>query len=170
VKEQKRRGTRKREDYSTRRVIGIEAIEEREQKARDNAFSKAWKEDFSIIDPKVFVELKVKSRKRKRKATEAEAEAEAEAAAEAEAVAEVEAVAEAEAEATIPLLDPRLFEEPIGSSTRKEKKKAFKAKPKKKAKRVQETIEIEAESWSELEVRTRAGRVIKRTSKVQKRA
>ena len=75
-----------------------------------------------------------------------------------------------EAEATIPLLDPRLFREPIGSSSTKGKRKASQAKPRKKVKVLQETIAIEAESWSESEVRTRAGRVIKRTSKVQKRA
>jgi hypothetical protein len=149
AKEQKRRGTRKRaENCSNGRVIGIEAIEEREQKARDNAFLKAWKEDFAIIDPKIFIEPKAKSRKRKRKVTDAEAEA------------------EAEAEATILLVDYRLFEEPIGSPTKKGKK----SKPRKKAKGAQKTVEIEAESWSESEVRTRVGRVIKRTSKVQKRA
>jgi hypothetical protein len=119
---------------------------------------KAWKEDFAIIDPKVFIEPKAKSRKRKRKVTDAEAEAEAKAKAQAEA--------EAEAEATILLVDYRLYEEPIRSPTKKGKK----AKPRKKAKGLQETVEIEAESWSESEVRTRAGRVIKRTSKVQKRA
>jgi septum formation inhibitor MinC len=156
AKEQKRRGARKRaEDCSSGRVIGIEAIEKREQKARDSAFLKAWREDFAIIDPKVFIELKVKSRKRKRKAIDAEAEA------------------EAEAEATIPLLDPRLFEEHIRSPTKKGGEKASKAKatkPRKKAKALQETIEIDAESWSESEeVKTRAGRVVKRTSKVQKR-
>jgi hypothetical protein len=70
----------------------------------------------SIIDVKVFIELKVKSRTRKRK------------------VADVEAEAKAEAEATNLLLDPRLFKEPIGSPTKKGKKKASKAKPRKKAK------------------------------------
>jgi hypothetical protein len=107
---------------------------------------KAWKEDFAIINPKVFIEPKAKSRKRKRKVTDAEAEA--------------------EAEATILLVDYRLYEEPIRSPTKKGKK----AKPRKKANGLQETVEIEAESWLESEVRTRAGRVIKRTSKVQKRA
>jgi hypothetical protein len=76
-------------------------------------------------------------------------------------------------EATILLLDPKLFDEPTGLSPMKEKGKRKaaeeKAKPRKKAKglREQEIVEIEAQLWAESsEVRTRAGRVVKRTSKM----
>jgi len=156
AKEQKRKGSRKKgTGCSVGRVMGIEIIEEREQKTREAAFLKAWKEDFSIIDPEVFTEPKARSRKRKGKAIEA---------------TEV-------MEATIPLLDPKLFDEPTGLSPMKEKGKRKaaeeKTKPRKKAKglREQEIVEIEAQLWAESsEVRTRAGRVVKRTSKMQRRA
>jgi hypothetical protein len=142
AKEQKRKGSRKkRMDCSAGRVIGIEVIEEREQKAREVAFVKAWKEDFSIIDLDVFAEPKVKSRKRKGKAKAIEP-----------------------TEATI-LLDSVLFDEPIESSpTSKRKATNEKARPRKKAKELQEQVEsiIQVEA---LQVRTRARRIVKRTAK-----
>jgi len=138
--EKQKQGRKKGKDYGSGRVIGIEVIEQREQEARDNAFLRAWKEDFARINLGVFTDSKAKSRKGKEKALEA----------------------------SVSLLDARLFNEPIALSPTKRKRKALDQEiaPRKKSKGLQEK-EVEAEQ--EPEIRTRVGRAIKKTSKVQKR-
>lgn len=151
--------------------MGIEVIEEREQEARDRQFLKFWKEEFCKLGPELFAELpkprspcKKATKKTTRMATRKEKEKEK----------ALEAMM-----GPLPVLDPRLFEANLQATTptkaanlqatsptkAKGKRKASEenAKPRKKAKEVRE------EETMEVEVRTRVGRLIKRTSKVQKR-
>ena len=56
AKEEKKRGKRKKgKNCGFGRVMGIEVIEQREEEARERAFLKAWKEDFSKIDTNIFI-------------------------------------------------------------------------------------------------------------------
>jgi hypothetical protein len=116
AKEEKRKGARKKEkDYGYGRVMGIEVIEQRDQEARDKAFLKAWKEDFTRINLDVFAGPKAKPpcKKRTRKGKEKALEATV---------------------APLALLDPSLFNDnleatSIVSSPIKEKRKASEDEP-----------------------------------------
>jgi hypothetical protein len=161
AKEEKQKRSRKKgKNCGYGRVMGIEVIEEREQEAGDRQFLKFWKEEFCKLGPELFAELpkprspcKKATKKTTRMATRKEKEKEK----------ALEAMM-----GPLPVLDPRLFEANLQATSptkAKGKRKASEenAKPRKKAKEVRE------EETMEVEVRTRVGRPIKRTSKVQKR-
>ena len=157
AKEEKKRKSRKKgKDCGYGRVMGIEVLQQREQEQKEREFLNAWKEDFGMISLEVFMDSKAtrKPRKKKEKALEP-------------SEAPVSFDSTVLFDVAITSSNTRLIDKPSISSYAKGKgnRKALDTglEPRKKLKGPQTEQPV---ARQEPEVRTRAGRAIKKTSKL----